>query len=268
MQVYRGMDIGTAKPTAEEQAEVPHHLLDLADPDESFTVTRFQRAFEEAMRDIEARDHRAVLVGGTGLYLRAAVDGLSVPPRYPDVKAELEREPDTVALHARLQELDPVGAARMQPSNRRRVVRALEVTLGSGRPFSSYGPGLDVHPPTRFRQVGVWLPRIVVAERIAQRVEAMLASGWLDEVRTLAARPGGLSATARQALGYRELLEHVEEGTPYDEAVARIVTRTRAFARRQRMWFRRDPRIRWLGATDNPVALLPALLGDLARCRS
>jgi len=268
MQVYRGMDIGTAKPTAEQQAEVPHHLLDLADPDESFTVTRFQRAFEEAMSAIEARGHRAVLVGGTGLYLRAAVDGLSVPPRYPDVKAELEREPDTVALHARLEELDPVGAARMQPSNRRRVVRALEVTLGSGRPFSSHGPGLDVHPATKFRMVGVWLPRAVVAERIEQRVEAMLGAGWLDEVRALAARPGGLSATARQALGYRELLEHVEAGGSYDDAVARIVTRTRAFARRQRMWFRRDPRIRWLGAADNPVALLPALLGDLAGCRS
>ncbi|MBV9663314.1 MAG: tRNA (adenosine(37)-N6)-dimethylallyltransferase MiaA [Actinobacteria bacterium] len=268
MQVYRRMDVGTAKPTPAEQAEVPHHLVDLADPDESFTVRRFQRAFDEAMRDIEARGKRAVLVGGTGLYLRAAIDGLSMPPQFPDVKAELELEADTAALHARLRELDPVGAGRMEPTNRRRIVRALEVTLGSGRPFSSHGPGLDVHPPTRFRLVGVWLPRAVVAHRIERRVSAMLAAGWLEEVRALAARPTGLSLTARQALGYRELLAHLEDGVAFDEAVARIVTRTRAFSRRQRMWFRRDPRIRWYGAAGNPVDLLPALLGDLAGCRS
>ena len=268
MQVYRGMDIGTAKPTPAQRAEVPHHLIDLADPGESFTLTRFQAAFTAALADIEARGRRALLVGGTGLYLRAAVDGLTVPPQFPDVRAQLERDPDTAALHARLTELDPLGASRMEPTNRRRVVRALEVTLGSGRPFSAHGAGLAVHPPTRFEMVGVWLPRPVVAQRIAVRVDTMLAGGWLDEVRSLAARPPGLSLTARQALGYRELLAHVEGGVPFDETVDRIVSRTRAFARRQRMWFRRDPRIRWVGAEGNPVALLPALLGDWARCPS
>jgi tRNA dimethylallyltransferase len=268
MQVYRGMDIGTAKPTPAQQAEVPHHLLDLADPSETFAVTRFQAAFGDALAGIEARGRRALLVGGTGLYVRAAVDGLAVPPQYADVRADLEAEPDTAALHARLARLDPVAATRMQPTNRRRVVRALEVTVGSGRPFSAHGPGLDAHPPTRFRLAGLWMPRPIVAERIRQRIDSMLEAGWLDEVRVLASRPAGLSRTARQALGYRELLGHVEDGVTYDEAVEHTVRRTRAFARRQRMWFRRDPRIRWFGVTGNPVAAVPALLGDWDRCRS
>src|SRR5690606_18424169 len=129
MQVYRGMDIGTAKPTPAERAEVPHHLIDLVDPWEDFTVARFTRAAREVLARIEARGHRALLVGGTGLYLRAVVDDLDVPGRFPVVRAELEAEPDTPALHRRLAELDPVAAGRMEPTNRRRVVRALEVTL-------------------------------------------------------------------------------------------------------------------------------------------
>ncbi|HEY8545253.1 MAG TPA: tRNA (adenosine(37)-N6)-dimethylallyltransferase MiaA [Acidimicrobiales bacterium] len=262
MQVYRGMDVGTAKPTPEERAAVPHHLLDLADPWEEFTVTRFQAAFREAIAEIEARGHRALLVGGTGLYLRAVIDDLTIPGRYPAVRAELEAEPDTAALHARLAELDPAAAAKMEPTNRRRVVRALEVTLGSGAPFSSYGPGLDAYPPSRFRLVGVELPAEVVAARIAARYEAQLAAGFVDEVRRLAAHPRGLSRTARQALGYRELLAHVEDGVPLDEAVDLAVRRTRQFARRQRAWFRRDPRIEWLRA-DDPAALEAPLAGVL-----
>jgi len=259
MQVYRGMDIGTAKPTPAEQAEVRHHLLDLADPGEEFTVTRFQEAFRRALDDIDARGRRAVLVGGTGLYLRAAVDDLTIPGRFPAVRDELEAEPDTAALHARLQELDPAAAAKMEPGNRRRIVRALEVTLGSGAPFSSFGPGLDAYPPTRFRLIGVELPAEVVAGRIATRYQAQLAAGFVAEVRRLAAAPQGLSRTARQALGYRELLSHVEDGVPLDAAVDLAVRRTRKFARRQRSWFRRDPRIHWLRAPD-PIALQEPLL--------
>jgi tRNA dimethylallyltransferase len=155
MQVYRGMDIGTAKPTPAEQAEVRHHLIDLAEPDEDFTVSRFQVACGDVLADIEARGKRAVLVGGTGLYLRAVVDDLTIPGQYPDVWAELDRDPDTAALHARLTQVDPMAASRMEPTNRRRVVRALEVSIGSGRPFSSFGPGLDAYPPTRFGLVGI-----------------------------------------------------------------------------------------------------------------
>ncbi|HEY5888779.1 MAG TPA: tRNA (adenosine(37)-N6)-dimethylallyltransferase MiaA, partial [Acidimicrobiales bacterium] len=262
MQVYRGMDIGTAKPSATEQAEVPYHLLDLAEPDHDFTLSEFQAATAAAMAEIEDRGHRALLVGGTALYLRAVVDGLTLPPPYPEVRAELEAESDTEALHARLTELDPVGASRMEPTNRRRIVRALEVTLGSGQPFSANGPGLEAHPPTSFALVGLWLPREVVAARIRARYEQQVAAGFVDEVRALLARPAGLSRTARQALGYRQLISHVEDGVPRDEALTAAVNRTTRFARRQRSWFRRDPRIQWVGHTENPLAITNLLLRD------
>ena len=268
MQVYRGMDIGTAKPTAAEQAEVPHHLLDLADPDENFSVARFQVAARAAIAGIEERGHRALLVGGTGLYVQAVVDELRLPGEWPDVRAELEAEAMTPAgaagLHRRLAELDPTAAARMEPTNARRIVRALEVTVASGRPFSSYGPGLDAYPPTRFELIGVSLPRDIIKGRIATRYEAQLRRGFVDEVRALAARPKPLSRTARNALGYRELSAHVGGQCSLDEAVTEAVRRTRAFARRQRVWFRRDARITWLTADTNPLAVLPALLGNWA----
>ena len=266
MQVYRGMDIGTAKPSPDERAEVAHHLLDLADPAEDWSVTRFQAAATEALAGIEARGHRGLLVGGTGLYLQAVVDRLTVPGSWPDVRADLETEASTPAgvgdLYRRLVAADPVAAARIEPANARRIVRALEVTAGSGRLFSSFGPGLDAYPPTRFRMAGVWLPREVVNARIERRYQQQLAAGFVDEVRRLAARPGGLSRTAGQALGYRELLGHLVGNGPLAPAVEEAVRRTRQFARRQRAWFRRDPRITWLAAARNPLAALPALLGD------
>jgi tRNA dimethylallyltransferase len=262
MQVYRGMDIGTAKPTAAERAEVPHHLLDVADPAEEWSVTRWVAAAQDAVAGIEARGHRALLVGGTGLYFQALVDGLRPPGRYPAEREQLEREADTAALHRRLAVLDPRAASRMEASNRRRIVRALEVTLGSGRPFSDYGPGLAEFPPTSWRLAGVWLPRPVIAVRIAARLAAMVAGGLVAEVERLRARPGGMSRTARQALGYREVLTHLEGDVPLAAAVATADGRTRAFARRQRVWWRRDPRLQWYGALENPFAVLPQLLGD------
>ena len=264
MQVYRGMDIGTAKPTAAERAEVPHHLIDIADPWDDFTVAWFAREARAAIAAVEARGHRALLVGGTGLYLRSVVDELDVPGRYPEARAPLDEEPDTTALHRRLTALDPVAAGRMEPTNRRRVVRALEVTLGSGRPFSSFGPGLDVYPPSRFHLVGVALPHEVVAARIEARYHRQMADGFLDETRRLLADERGLSRTARQALGYRELIGHLEGETTLDEALELAIRRTRRFARRQRSWFRRDPRIRWLEAADDPGSLLPSLLAEMA----
>jgi tRNA dimethylallyltransferase len=258
MQVYRGMDIGTAKPSPEEQAEVRHHLLDVAGPEEDYSVARFQADAADAIAGIESRGHRALVVGGTGLYVQAVVDGLALPGEWPELKAELEGQPPD-ALYRRLEELDPLAASRIEPGNARRLVRALEVTLGSGRPFSSFGPGLGAYPPTRFRLAGVWVPRPVLAERIAARYRAQLAAGFLDEVRRLAAT---MSRTARQALGYKELLAHLAGEWTLEEAVDAAVGRTRGFARRQRAWFRRDPRITWFGAPTNPVDLLPALLGD------
>jgi tRNA dimethylallyltransferase len=269
MQVYRGMDVGTAKPTPKVRAEVPHHLLDLADPDDDFSVARFQAAAAEALAGIESRSRRALLVGGTGLYVQAVVDRLALPGRWPAVRQQLEEEAATPAgvgaLHRRLATADPAAAARIEPANARRIVRALEVTLGSGRRFSSFGPGLGAYPPVPFNLAGVWLPREVVGQRIAERYRQQLAVGFVDEVGALARRPGGLSRTARQALGYRELLDHLAGRTTLDEALHLAVRRTRAFARRQRAWFRRDPRITWFAAAANPVAVLPGLLGHWSR---
>ncbi len=265
MCVYRGMDIGTSKPGADARRAVPHHLLDLVDPDEDFTVTEFQQAARAALADIERRGHHALLVGGTGLYLRAVVDDLAIPGRYPDVAAALEADLDdgragVADLHARLVALDPVGAARMEPTNRRRVVRALEVTIGSGRPFSAFGPGLEVYPATGMAQVGLSLPAEAIDRRIEDRFGCMVEAGLVDEVRALAARPGGMSRTARQALGYREVLAHVEGGAPLPDCLEEAVRRTRQFARRQASWFRRDPRVTWAGSSAESLALLDEAL--------
>ena len=254
MQVYRGMDIGTAKPTAAERAEVPHHLLDIADPWDDFDVASYQAAARAVIADIEARGKRALLVGGTALYLRAVVDDLTLPGRYPDVRAELDADPDTEGLHARLAALDPVAAGRMEPTNRRRIVRALEVTLGSGRPFSDFGPGLDTHPPTPFRLVALRWDRRVLDERIAERYRRQMADGFLDEVRRLVDAPRPMSRSASQALGYKELAAHLAGELSLDDALDLAVRRTRRFARRQERWMRRDPRIRWVEVEHDPLA--------------
>ena len=262
MQVYRGMDIGTAKPSAAEQSEIVHHLLDVCDPDDDYTVARFQRDCFAVLADIEERGKRAVLVGGTGLYLQAITDDLEIPARFLDVRAELETEPDTAVLFARLEGLDPLAASRMEPTNRRRVVRALEVTLGSGRPFSSFGPGLEEYPAAPFPVMGLTMERDLLDQRIAQRYEQQMADGFLAEVQTLVDSPSGLGRTARQALGYAELLDHIENGTPLDDVLETAVTRTRRFARRQQRWFGRDPRIHWIPAEGEVSA---NALAELAR---
>ena len=251
MQVYRGMDIGTAKPTAAEQAEVRHHLIDLVDPAERFTVVDYATAFEAAMAEIASRGAVPLLVGGTGLYLRAVVDGLTPPPEFPSIAAELEAgacaagEPEgTVALHCRLAELDPLAASRMEPTNLRRIVRALSVCLGTGRPFSSYGPGLQSYPEVPFRMVGIDPGRAALDELISERYRQQMEQGFLEEVRRLVART--LSRTAAQALGYKELRAHLAGECTLDEALDVAIARTRRFARRQQRWFARDPRITWI----------------------
>ncbi len=256
MQVYRGMDIGTAKPTPAERAEVPHHLLDIADPWDDFDVASYQAAARAVIADLEVRGKRALLVGGTALYLRAVVDDLTLPGRYPDVRAELDADPDTEGLHARLASLDPVAAGRMEPTNRRRIVRALEVTLGSGRPFSDFGPGLDTHPPTPFHLVALRWDRRVLDERIAERYRRQMAEGFLDEVRRLVSGPRPMSRSASQALGYKELAAHLAGELSLDDALDLAVRRTRRFARRQERWMRRDPRIRWVEIERDPLAHL------------
>ena len=274
MQVYRGMDIGTAKPSPAERTAVRHHLVDVADPSEEWSVRATQAAARAAVADIEARGRRALLVGGTGLYVRAVVDGLHVPPRDVDVRAALEREAATATglarAYRRLETADPLAASRIEPGNRRRIVRALEVLETTGRPFSSFGPGLTEYglPAFDVGLVGVWLPRAELGRRIADRFCAMRAEGLEAEVRALAARSRGLSRTAAQAIGYKEMLSHLagEIASPAD-AFELAVRRTRQFARRQRVWFRRDPRIRWVGTARNPhdlAAVVLALWRDAA----
>ena len=263
MQVYRRLDIGTAKPSVADQAAVRHHGIDLAEPSDDFAVTDFERAASAALVDVAARGARPVLVAGTGLYLRALTDPMEIPGRWPEVRAALEERvavEGSAALHKELAALDPVAAGRMEPSNERRVVRALEVTLGSERPFSSFGPGMDQYTPVEFEQVGLQWPRDVLTARIAERVHRMMAAGLLAEVEQLMAEPLALSRTARQGLGYKELMAHVEGEVSLDEAVGSVILRTRQFAVRQERWFRRDPRIRWVHIEHDPVAeVLPIL---------
>ncbi len=272
MQVYRGMDIGTAKPSAHELAAVPHHVIDVVEPCEEWSVVRTQAAARAAVADIEGRGRRALLVGGTGLYVQAVVDAFEFPGEDLSLRAELEAstaEPGGVsAAYAELVAADPVGAARIDPHNVRRIVRALEVIRLTGRPFSSFGPGVDAFGPTVFpvRIFGIWLPRSLLAERIEARVAFMRERGFVEEAVRLAGAPMGLSRTARQAIGYREVLEAVAasgdlpDSTRITEALSLTVRRTRAFARRQRMWFRRDSRITWFGSGNNPQELLATLL--------
>ncbi len=269
MCVYKGMDIGTGKPTPAERDEVPHHLVDLIDPSEEFSVARYKQLAEEAISGIEERGCCAVLVGGTPLYLRAVVDDLEIPGRWPEVAAQLEArldEPGGVeALHSRLASIDPLAAARMEPGNKRRVVRALEVSLGSGRPFSSFGAGLKAHPDTGFQLVAIDVPLQELYRRISDRFHSQLDAGLLGEVRELARRE--LSKTARQALGYRELLAYVAGEMDLDEAVDAAISGIRRLARRQLAWFRRDPRVEWTASPGKALAACERVLEDWAKCR-
>ena len=201
---------------------------------------------------------RALLVGGTGLYHRVVIDDFDLPGRWPDIRAELLAD-DPGCLHTRLIGLDPLAASKIEPSNTRRLVRAIEVCIGSGRPFSSFGPGVDAYPPSEVVQIGLRRPRPLIAELVERRVRRMIECGLIDEVRTLL--PAGFSRTAGQALGYKEIVEHLEGRIGEDEAIETIITRTRRFAARQERWFRRDPRVRWVDVEDDPVAeVVPVVL--------
>ena len=250
MLVYRGMDVGTAKPTAEQRARVRHHLLDLVDPSERFTVARYQ---EEARRALRAAP-RPLLVGGSGLYFRAVVDRLVFPPEDQAVRAALEAEADELGaeeLYRRLAQSDPVAAARIEPGNVRRIVRALEVTAITGAQFSSFAEAWDRYEPAHVRAAGIRIDRRALGVRVGRRVRAMLDAGWLDEVRALVARGFGSWLTATQAIGYAEFTRHLDGKLDLDEAVQLTVKRTKDLARRQMAWFARDPRIRWFDAEDD-----------------
>jgi tRNA dimethylallyltransferase len=251
MLVYRRMDVGTAKPTPSQRARVPHHLVDVAGPGQAFSVARFQALARGAVADIEGRGHRALLVGGSGLYFRAVVDGLEFPGTDPEVRRDLETEAVAVGgrpLYERLRSMDPDAAVKIEPSNVRRTVRALEVAAVTGRAFSTYARRWEEFPAERVRAAGIEMAPAVLRDRIERRVENMVASGFLDEVRELVADGLGQSLTAGQAIGYAEMVDHLGGRISLDQAVASTVRRTRALARRQMAWFRRDPRIRWFRA--------------------
>jgi tRNA dimethylallyltransferase len=268
MQVYREMDIGTAKPTRQEQELVPHHLVDIADPAEDFTVSKFQEAWCAVSADLRRRGKIPILVGGTGLYLRSVIDDLEIPPQFPDVRAELEKRQDLPSLFAELERLDALAASRIDANNERRVLRALEVTLGAGRPFSSFGPGMVEYPDTNFTLFGLRMDRSRFDGRIDQRYDEQMQRGFLEEVERLSTRDRGIGRTARQALGYRELLRHIEEHAPLEDVLIDAKVRTHRFARRQMKWFRRDPRIEWVdldasGVVDHDAAVARAI--DIVR---
>lgn len=254
MQVYRDMNIGTAKPTLQDQSLVPHHCLDLVDSHERFTVAEFKKSAAVALDEIAKVDGRALFVAGTGLYLTAVIDDLVLPGEFAETRVTLEQETDTAVLFARLTELDPQAAQKIEQSNRRRIVRALEVCIGSGKPFSSFGPGTSAYPDNGVIQIGLRWSRERLAQRVADRVHTMMSDGLLAEVTALRNSKNGLSRTAAQALGYKELLVYLDGKMGLDEAVNQTIIHTRQFAVRQERWFRRDPRIKWVSISEDPVA--------------
>jgi tRNA dimethylallyltransferase len=249
MQVYRNLDAGTDKPTAGMRAAVAHHLVDVVAPTHELTVAEYQRLGREAIEDIAHRGRYALLVGGSGLYFRAVVDDLRFPPRSEKRRRALEEEAARSgprALHERLTQLDPQAAARIDPSNTRRVVRALEV-VGSGGRFGNSDPWTSHKSIYDLRVAGLSRSRPELYERVAARVDRMLEQGLPDEARSLT--EAGLSRTARQALGYRQVLE-APASTSIAELREAIVAATKRYVRRQESWFRADPRVVWFDASS------------------
>ncbi|MEU4897757.1 tRNA (adenosine(37)-N6)-dimethylallyltransferase MiaA [Streptomyces sp. NPDC044780] len=267
MQLYRGMDIGTAKLTEDERQGVPHRLLDIWDVTQTASVAEYQRLARAEMDRLLAEDRTPVLVGGSGLYIRGAIDALEFPGTDPAVRARLEAELEahgSGALHARLAAADPEAARAILPSNGRRVVRALEVIEITGRPFTANLPGHEAVYDTL--QIGVDVERPELDERIALRVDRMWDAGLVEEVRRL--EDAGLRSgrTASRALGYQQVLAALEGKCTEAEAKAETVRATKRFARRQDSWFRRDPRVHWLsGAADRREELLASALALVER---
>jgi tRNA dimethylallyltransferase len=265
MLVYRGMDIGTAKPSEVERAEIRHHMIDLMDVDQNATVAEFQQLARAAIADCRARNVIPIVVGGSALYVRAIVDDFEFPGTDPALRARLERELMTQGaerLHQRLSDVDPVAAARILPGNARRIVRALEVIELTGGPFSAVLPEHRYALPDVV-QIGLAIERSALDARIAVRVEAMWAAEFVEEVRRLASAGLRDSMTASRALGYRQVLRYLEGEISEAEARELTIVGTRKFARRQDAWFRKDVRIAWV-SYDHPdlVSAVYALAGQ------
>jgi len=248
-QVYRYMDIGTAKPTAQQRRQVAHYLIDIVDPDEAFTLAQYQELAYSAIDDVLGRDRIPLLVGGTGLYVRAVLEGLSIPRVPPDraLRAQLRAEAQAQgpgALHERLRALDAEAAERIDARNVRRVIRALEVCIRTGKPISRLQA--KSLPPYRILRIGLTMPRDQLYERIDERVNRMMSAGLLEEVRSLVGRGYGLDLPSMSGLGYRQMGLYLRGEVSLDEAVALVKRHTRRLVRRQANWFRSDDsRISW-----------------------
>jgi tRNA dimethylallyltransferase len=252
MQVYRGMDIGTAKVPEDQRRGIPHHMLDLLEVTEPLTVAEFQGQARTAVADIRARGRTPVLVGGSALYTRAVLDLFEFPGTDPDVRGELEAELEQLGaptLHRRLAEVDPAAAAQILPDNGRRIVRALEVVALTGRPFSATLPE-HVYADQRSVQIGVDIDRPTLDPRIEQRVREMFDAGLVDEVRRLLDVGLADGRTARTAIGYREVAAYLAGETTLDQAIDATTAATRRFSRRQDSWYRKDPRVVWVDWDD------------------
>ena len=261
MQFYRGMDIGTAKLPVDERRGIPHHLIDILDVTEEANVQDFQARARAAITDIRERGLRPILVGGSGLYVRAAVDHMEFPGTDPQVRARLEAEvaTDRWALHQKLRELDPTAAEKITVNDQRRIARALEVIELTGRPFSAQLPDYQEIEPTI--HLGLSMDRAILHERIATRVELMWDHGWVDEVTRLLDVGLAEGKTASRAIGYAQIQRHLAGELTAAEAKEETTIRTRQFARRQDTWFRRDPRIHWIdGSSADPEQNLAAAL--------
>ncbi len=254
---YRGMDIGTAKPTQEEQARVPHHLIDIADPDEIWSLAVFQQKARDAIADIHTRNKIPFLVGGTGQYIRAVTEGWTPPEVRPDerLRAELERmknEKGIYWLYEKLSRLDPIAAEKIDARNYRRTIRALEVILTTGKPFSAQRGQSE--SPYRLITIGLTRPRTQLYERVDQRIEMMFANGFLDEVKRLVEQGYSPSLPSMSAIGYRECIRVINGELSEEQAKAEIRRATRVFVRRQANWFKEsDPNIRWFRVEEGIV---------------
>jgi tRNA dimethylallyltransferase len=268
-QIYRRMDIGTAKASAEERRQVPHHLIDVVSPDEPFTLAQYQSLAYRAIRDVLARGCVPFLVGGTGLYVRAVLEGLRIPrvPPNPTLRADLlaraERE-GAAALHAWLAQVDPQAARAMDARNTRRVIRALEVYLLTGEPISAQQRASP--PPYRTLRLGLTMPRPLLYQRIDERVERMVQQGLVDEVRALLEMGYSADLPSMSGVGYRQMVGYLRGETDLAEAVRRIKRDTRRFVRQQYNWFRLDdPHIRWFDVGGGLDEAYPAIREAVAR---
>jgi tRNA dimethylallyltransferase len=270
LQVYRGFDVGTAKPGAAERARVRHHLIDILDPEERYSAGEFARRARQALAEIRARGAVPIVVGGSGLYLRALFEGISpVPPGDPEVRGRLRERlaaEGLESLRRELEAIDPETAARLAQGDTQRVLRALEVAAVSGEPLSAWisRQPFGIQRIAAMR-VGLTLPRAILYDQIASRVARMIAEGWVDEVAGLLARGLVPETPAFQAIGYRQLVRHLEDGWSLEQAVGETIRATRRFAKRQETWFRREPGIAWFTATDLNRLILRVL--DYAKHR-